>query len=128
MIAGVICLPEPSPAEAANQDCLAAARAHSLNGWESYDKKDYLSAYREALSGIAVYEHCPANHQSTGMGYLLSLKGSSEHYLAIGDSQTDLNQANMLLVTCRTTPRLYGTQVAAACQTQEQQNTRLLER
>jgi hypothetical protein len=50
------------------------------------------------------------------------MKGLAEHHLSQGDSRTDLNQANTLLVECQTQPDLYGTKTGASCETQEQYN------
>jgi hypothetical protein len=56
--------------------------------------------------------------------YLMSFKALSEHYLSSGDSATDLNQANALLVECQTHPGFYGTHTGAQCETQENNNIR----
>jgi hypothetical protein len=80
------------------------------------------SAYNAAVSGLAASAECDDSMRNMHNGFLLSVKGMAEHYLPEGDSQTDLNQANALLVKCQTTPGLYGTHDAAFCETQEQNN------
>lgn len=81
------------------------------------------SAYNNAVSGLKANDQCTDESEHlVNEGYLLSLKGLAEHYLSEGDSRTDLNQANMLLVQCQTKPGLYGTSEGAGCETQEQNN------
>jgi hypothetical protein len=81
------------------------------------------AAYNAAVAGLADNENCADDKwHLVNEGYLLSMKGLSEHFLKDGDSQTDLNQANALLVQCQTTPGLYGTHTGAACETQEMNN------
>jgi hypothetical protein len=83
----------------------------------------YRSAYDDAVKGLADNADC--DDDTTAMvtrGYLLSSKGLAEHYLSVGDSKTDLNEANMLLEKCQTDPSLYGTHIAAGCETEQQNN------
>jgi hypothetical protein len=85
----------------------------------------YRSGYDDAVQGLRDNARC--DEETTAMvtrGYLLSSKGLSEHYLSVGDSQTDLNEANMLLEKCQTDPELYGTHLAADCETEQQNNIR----
>jgi hypothetical protein len=53
-------------------------------------------------------------------GLLLGAKALNEHHLSSGDSRTDINQAITLLAQCQSTPGLYGTQVGAGCETEEE--------
>ncbi len=79
--------------------------------------------YDLAVHGLAVNEYCSDDTDKLiNKGYLLSFKGTAEHDLASGDSKTDLNEANQVLVECQTTPGVYGTHAAASCETQEENN------
>jgi hypothetical protein len=81
--------------------------------------------YQISVAGLAANERCSNDiNQLINKGYLLSFKAMSEHAIGVGDWRTDFNQANQLLVTCQTTPGLYGTKVAAQCETQEGYNIR----
>lgn len=87
------------------------------------DGVSHQAAYNAAVAGLAANENCDdEDAHLVNKAYLLSMKGLAEHYLSEGDSQTDLNQANALLVQCQTTPGLYGTHTGASCETQEQYN------
>ena len=79
--------------------------------------------YAAAVSGLAANARCDdeVDHLLND-GYLLSMKAMAEHHLSQGDWRTDFNQANQLLVQCQTKPGLYGTRIAAQCQTQEHYN------
>lgn len=89
----------------------------------SADSTSYRRAYDAAVSGLTANEKCADDtDRLINEGYLLSMKGMAEHHLAIGDWRTDFNQANQLLVECQTKPGLYGTHVAASCETQEHYN------
>lgn len=79
--------------------------------------------YDLAVHGLAVNDYCSDDTDKLiNKGYLLSFKGTAEHNLASGDSKTDLNEANQLLVECQTAPGVYGTHAAASCETQEENN------
>jgi hypothetical protein len=83
----------------------------------------YQSAFDAAVKGLAANESCSGTDASlVNRAFLLSMKGLAEHHLSQGDSRTDLNQANTLLVECQTQPDLYGTKTGASCETQEQYN------
>lgn len=85
----------------------------------------HSSAYGASIKGLAANERCDnETEQLVNKGYLLSMKAFAEHYLRDGDSRTDFNQANALLVECQTRPGLYGTRTGAGCETQEQYNIR----
>lgn len=85
----------------------------------------YQSAYKNANSGLTYAENCDdETDQLVDKAYLLTIRGFAEHDLTVGDSRTDLNQANTLLVECQTKPGLYGTKQGAECETQEQNNIR----
>jgi hypothetical protein len=76
--------------------------------------------YDLSVQGLAVNEYCSDTDRLINKGYFLSIKGLDEHALSSGDSRTDLNEANQLLVECQTTPGVYGTHRAASCETQEE--------
>lgn len=83
----------------------------------------YQSAYDDAVQGLRDDDRCDDDTAATVLrGYLLSMKGLAEHRLSEGDSRTDLNEANMLLEKCQTDPSLYGTHIAAGCESQQQNN------
>lgn len=85
----------------------------------------HRTAYAAAVNGLAANEKCTDEDEHLiREGYLLSMKAFAEHYLSAGDSRTDFNQANVLLVECQTRPGLYGTRAGAGCETQEQYNIR----
>ena len=84
---------------------------------------DHSTMYALAVKGLAVNARCDDDHdQMVNKAFMLSFKAYAEHYLPHGDSRTDFNQANQLLVECQTTPGIYGTHLAAQCETQEQNN------
>jgi hypothetical protein len=86
----------------------------------------YRAPYDASISGLANLDNCESADEGTYIrfnGFLFSIKGLAEHNLPDGDSQTDLNQANALLVKCQTMPGLYGTHNGASCESQEQTNT-----
>lgn len=83
----------------------------------------YQKAYDTVVSGLHYVELCQDDDDNlVNKAYLMSFKASAEHHLSSGDSRTDLNEANQLLVECETRPSLYGTHVAAQCETQENTN------
>jgi ribosomal protein L40E len=103
------------PCDSAHQ--LESQAASAINSGENQ------RAYDLSVEGIAANDNCSSEDASlVNSGYLLSMKGLAEHYLPQGDSRTDLNQANQLLVECQTNPDLYGTATGASCETQEQNN------
>jgi hypothetical protein len=105
----------------ASHDYCDEALAHERTA--ASDGISHQAAYNAAVAGLADNEHCSNDDQHLiNEGYLLSMKGMAEHYLKDGDSQTDLNQANALLVECQTRPGIYGTHTGAACETQEMNN------
>ena len=90
-------------------------------GWTDYNASAYKAAYADAVKGLAVNKNCESDRIATfNKGFLLSVKGVAEHYLPQGDARTDLNQAEMLLEQCQTTPGIYGTHLGAECETQEE--------
>ena len=113
--------PTMATSEPASRDYCAEALA--LERTASSKSVSNREGYKAAVDGLAKNEQCTDHNQHlVNEGYLLSVKGLREHYLPEGDSQTDLNQANALLVECQTTPGLYGTHIGAACETQEMKN------
>ena len=87
-------------------------------------KAPYTRRYSAAVSGLTANESCGNEDvRLVNEGYLLSMKAFAEHYTR-GDDEwhTDFNQANQLLVECQTKPGLYGTRIAAECETQEHYN------
>lgn len=115
------------------QQAKADKLAHACDTALDYEKQSvkdidagsYQDAYDNATHGLDYNESCDNDTaQMVNKGYLLSMKGMAEHHLSVGDSRTDLNQANALLVECQTTPGLYGTKTAASCETQEEYNIR----
>jgi hypothetical protein len=110
--------PAALPADACD---IASSREHSAVA--HLDNDQYQAAYDDAVSGLNHNDNCSYDDaEMVNKGYLLSIKALAEHHLSSGDSQTDLNQANQLLVECQTQPGLYGTSTAASCETQEQNN------
>jgi hypothetical protein len=107
----------------AQHDYCSEANSYEGKAFDYFNNgRHYRAAYNAAVSGLAASEQCNDSMRNMHNGFLLSVKGMAEHYLPDGDSQTDLNQANALLVKCQTTPGLYGTHDAAFCETQEQAN------
>ena len=86
------------------------------------EKFSHQASYDAAVSGLNYFEQCDSEEAFVTQGYLLSVKAMAEHYLSSGDSRTDFNQANALLVKCQTTPGIYGTHRGAQCETQEHNN------
>jgi hypothetical protein len=87
------------------------------------NSNEYQRTYDLATKGLAIVDQCTNDDDVLlNKAYLLSFKGLAEHSLPEGDSRTDLNQANQLLVECQTNPDFYGTHTAAQCKTQEQYN------
>jgi zinc ribbon protein len=117
--------PTPQPTEQSTPDAdpCESATQFEKKAVAAVNAGDYEQAYDYAGQGIDENGGCDDDNSSlVNSGYLLSMKGLAEHYLPQGDSRTDLNQANQLLVECQTNPDLYGTATAAGCETQEQNN------
>jgi hypothetical protein len=114
---------EQAAYEAAHRDyCQDALRYEKT---AAADGEPHRAAYNAAVAGLAANDKCDdETAHLVNEGYLLSMKGFAEHYLSVGDSRTDFNQANALLVECQTRPGLYGTRTGAGCETQEQYNIR----
>jgi Tfp pilus assembly protein PilV len=90
-------------------------------GWADFKAGAYQSAFDNAVKGLAVNDRCDDDDAHlVNQGFLLSVKGMSEHYLSSGDARTDLNQAETVLEECQTNPRLYGTHTGATCETQQE--------
>jgi hypothetical protein len=121
------------------RDLAAAARARREEADRNHDycadadKAERAAAdapvgrrqYQIVIAGLAANERCSDDtNQLINKGYMLSFKAMSEHAIGAGDWRTDFNQANQLLVECQTKPGLYGTKVAAQCETQEGYNIR----
>jgi hypothetical protein len=103
---------------------IADQREHTAA--DAMNAESYQKAYDLSVSGLHYVQLCSNDIDALiSKGYLLTFKGASEHYLHSGDSETDLNQANTLLVECQTTPGVYGTHQAALCETQENTNIRV---
>jgi hypothetical protein len=108
-----------------SHDYCAEANAFEANAFDLYNiNKNYRASYNAAVKGLAASEQCSRSNAFRDMhdGFLLSVKGMAEHHLPNGDSQTDLNQANVLLMKCQTAPGFYGTHNGAFCETQMQNN------
>ena len=119
--------------EKRRQEAEASRLAHACDTALDYEKQamrdvdagSYQDAYENANSGLKYNDSCDNDtQQGINKGYLLSARGFAEHHLSVGDSRTDLNQANALLVQCQTAPGVYGTAAGAGCETQEQNNIR----
>lgn len=97
------------------------ASTRVTQGWEDFKGSAYRSAFDNAEKGLAANDRCDDDDQKQlNEGFLLSIKGMSEHYLSSGDSRTDLNQAETVLEQCQTNPRFYGTHTGAECETQQE--------
>lgn len=104
-----------------NRDPCAYANGRVEQGWTDFKASDYQSAYDNAVKGLATNDRCDDDDfHRLNEGFLLSVKGMSEHYLSSGDSRTDLNQAETVLEECQTNPKFYGTHTGAECQTQQE--------
>lgn len=89
------------------------------------DNHQYQRTYDTVVSGLHYVSLCSSDDDNlVNKGYLLSFKAYAEHYLSSGDSKTDMNEANQLLVECQTHPGFYGTHIGAQCETQENNNIR----
>lgn len=97
------------------------ANGRISQGWTDFNGGAYQSAFDDAVKGLAVNERCDNDdtHQ-VHEGFLLSVKGMSEHYLSSGDSRTDLHQAETVLEECQTNPHFYATHTGAVCETQQE--------
>ena len=106
---------------ARNHDyCADALAQEKIAASEGVGKR---TAYRASVAGLSANERCDnVTAQLIHKGYLLSMKAFAEHDLGVGDWETDMNEANALLVECQTTPGIYGTHTGAACETQESNN------
>lgn len=101
------------------------ATAYERQASSDLDSRDFRGAYHNSASGLSLNASCSdETDRLVNRAYLLSMKGLAEHYISVGDSRTDLNEANMLLVQCQTRPGLYGTHEGAECETQENNNIR----
>jgi hypothetical protein len=84
---------------------------------------EYQKTYDTVVSGLHYVSICDNDDDNLeNKAYLLSFKAFAEHYLSSGDSKTDMNEANALLVECQTHPGFYATHVGAQCETQENNN------
>ena len=87
------------------------------------NKDEYQKTYDTVVSGLHYVSLCGDDDDNLlNKGYLLSFKALAEHHLSSGDSATDLNEADTLLVECQTHPGFYGTHIGAQCETQENNN------
>jgi hypothetical protein len=117
----------PNP-ETGSDPCPGELMIDLKTASQALDNEDWQKAYRASSKGINYIENsCPSGAtnpdvQYVTKGYLLSYKAFAEHHLPQGDSRTDLNEANQLLVECQTEPGIYGTHEAAECESQEQNN------
>jgi|HubBroStandDraft_5_1064220.scaffolds.fasta_scaffold16673_4 hypothetical protein len=101
------------------------ANKREIQAADYINNDEYQKAYDTAISGLHYVELCDNDDDNLlNKGYLLSFKALAEHHLSSGDSATDLNEANALLVECQTHPGFYGTHVGAQCETQENNNIR----
>lgn len=104
-----------------NKDPCDYANGRIKQGWTDFNSAAYQAAFDDAAKGLAVNDRCSDDdvHQ-LNEGFLLSVKGMSEHYLSSGDSRTDLHQAETVLEECQTNPHFYGTHTGASCETQQE--------
>lgn len=104
-----------------NKDPCGYANGRINQGWSDYNSASYQAAFDDAAKGLTVNERCDDSDEKTlNEGFLLSVKGFSEHYLSSGDARTDLHQAETLLEECQTNPHYYGTHTGAICETQQE--------
>lgn len=104
-------------------DPCATADEREREASDYIGKEEYQKTYDTAVSGLHYVDQCDNDTDNLlNKAYLLSFKAMAEHHLSSGDSRTDMNQANALLVECQTTPGFYGTHVGAQCETQEDYN------
>ncbi|MGA8534660.1 MAG: hypothetical protein WB615_11170 [Candidatus Tumulicola sp.] len=104
-----------------NKDPCSYANSRISQGWSDYNGSSYQVAFDDAEKGLAVNERCDQSDEKTlNEGFLLSVKGLSEHYLSSGDARTDLHQAETLLEECQNNPNYYGTHTGAVCETQQE--------
>jgi hypothetical protein len=90
---------------------------------DALNNNQYQKAYDTSISGLHYVSLCGNDDDNlVNKAYLMSFKALAEHHLSSGDSRTDLNEANALLVECQTHPGFYGTHVGAQCETQENTN------
>lgn len=100
------------------------AHQYQVTATSDFNANEYSGAYHNAVSGLSINDSCAEeNDHLTNAAYLLTVKALAEHHLSVGDSRTDLNQADMLLEQCITKPGLYATQIGAGCETQQHINT-----
>ena len=115
-------------AQANAQAALEAHPCDTASDKEKYamsalNADSYQRAYDLAVSGIHYADECDSDGmKAVSKGYLMSVKAYAEHHLGSGDWKTDFNEANQLLEECVTTPGIYGTHIAAQCETQQSYN------
>lgn len=107
----------------ANDTSCQTADQRERQAADYINNDQYQKTYDTAVSGLHYVELCGNDDDNLlNKGYLMSFKALAEHHLSSGDSATDLNEANALLVECQTHPGFYGTHVGAQCETQENNN------
>jgi hypothetical protein len=119
----------PASHERTGVDVSASAGACGIADKKEREAADYINhdeyqrTYDTVVSGLHYVALCDNDDDNLlNKAYLMSFKALAEHHLSSGDSATDLNEANALLVECQTHPGFYGTHVGAQCETQENNN------
>jgi hypothetical protein len=94
---------------------------HTNQAWKDYNTGDYSGGYKNADTAVSLADDCQdGGDRDSAKGFALSARAFNEHHLSLGDSRTDLNQAEQLLASCQSDVGYYGTHDAALCETQEQ--------
>jgi hypothetical protein len=106
--------PPQSPSDCEN------AVSHSNQALKDLNAGDYSGGYKNASTAVRLSESCDNTDMPSVKGFALSFKAFNEHHLSVGDSETDMNQAEQLLSDCQSQPGYYGTHAGALCDTQEE--------
>ena len=83
-----------------HENYCGAANAYKHWAFAFYKSKRYRAAYKATVAGLEPSDQRDDLWQHMRDGFLPFVKGLAEQNLPEGDSQTDLNQANALLVKC----------------------------
>jgi len=95
--------------------------SHTNQAWKDFNAGDYQGGYNNANTAVHLADSCrDGGDRDSALGFALSARALNEHHLSVGDSRTDLNQAEQLLASCQSDVGYYGTHEAAVCETQEQ--------
>ena len=102
------------------------ARQRTQEAAQYENAGEYQREFDASVSGLNYANACEDGDLKTRTkGFLLAAKAVAEHKLGSGDSETDLDEAIMLLEKCQTDPRFYGTDEGAQCESMEDTATRL---